>query len=291
MTNYSRHKAALQKLRTALASPALIIHYSCESFYDYSKPASRRITSIAVRRADSSQTKSFSLHLSAEKLGVLDVITHNLDRCELSMLDEFYGFVRDHHRAHIWLHWNMRDSNYGFEAIAHRYRVLGGHPVDLGDEQKLDLSPLLIDIYGKEYSGHPRIEWLVDANNIHKKAFLTGAEEADAFAAGNFVAMHQSTLVKVQALSDIAHLAAQQRLRTKSRLWRDVYGASLSSWGQAVAANWVFVVVVAFAGLALGLVGALPAVRDMLGNPSLPTAAKSLERKEEPSARRGPDQH
>ncbi|WP_374452778.1 hypothetical protein [Phenylobacterium sp.] len=264
MTDYKRHKAALQRLQTALSGPALVIHYSCESFYDYSKPASRRVTSIAVRRGDSSQTKSFSLHLVAEKLGVLDEIAANLDRCEREMLDEFYLFVKDHQRAYTWLHWNMRDSNYGFEAIAHRHEVLGGKPVELSDEQKLDLSPLLIDIYGKEYSGHPRIEWLVNQNNIHRTAFLTGAEEADAFAAGNFVAMHQSTLVKVQALSDIATLAAQQRLKTKSKLWRDVYGASVGSFGQAVAANWVFIVVVALAGLILGSLGAAPVVGQWL---------------------------
>lgn len=264
MTNYKRHTAALKRLRSALSGPALVIHYSCESFYDYSKPASRRVTSIAVRRGESSQTKSFSLHLAAEKIGLLEEIAANLDRCERHMLDEFYQFVRDHHRAYTWLHWNMRDSNYGFEAIAHRYRVLGGEPVDLNDDQKLDLSPLLIDIYGKDYSGHPRIEWLVDHNNIHRTAFLTGAQEADAFTDGNFVAMHQSTLVKVQALNDIAMLASQQRLKTKSKLWKDVYGSSIGSLGQALAAHWLFIVVIGVAGLVLGIVGAAPVVAQWL---------------------------
>lgn len=277
MTDFKRHRAALSRLRAALSGPALVIHYSCESFYDYSKPDSRRVTSIAVRRADSSQTKSFSLHLSAEKLGVLQDIGPSLDRCEREMLDEFYRYVRDHQTAHTWLHWNMRDSNYGFEAIAHRYRVLGGQPVELSDEQKLDLSPLLIDIYGKDYSGHPRIEWLVNANGIHSRAFLTGSQEADAFAERNFVAMHQSTLVKVQALSDIAKLASQLRLKTKSRLWRDVYGSSLSSFGQAVAANWLFIVLVAIIGLILGIVGALPVVSGWFQKQPTPSASISLK--------------
>lgn len=275
MTDYKRHKAALQRLRTVLSGPVLVIHYSCESFYDYSKPASRRVTSIAVRRGGSSQTKSFSLHLAAEELGVLDEIAANLDHCERHMLDKFYQFVNDHKSAYAWLHWNMRDSNYGFEAIAHRHAVLGGKPVELSDEQKLDLSPLLIDIYGKEYSGHPRIEWLVNQNNIHRTAFLTGAEEADAFAAGNFVAMHQSTLVKVQALSEIATLAAQQRLKTKSKLWRDVYGSSVGSLGQAIAAHWVFIVGVAIAGLILSVVQAAPVVSQWLEHKLEPAVANA----------------
>jgi hypothetical protein len=273
MTDYKRHSAALKSLRSVLAGPALVIHYSCESFYDYSKPTSRRVTSIAVRRGDSSQTKSFSLHLAAEKMGLLDDIGGNLDRCEREMLDEFYQFVRDHHRAYTWIHWNMRDSNYGFEAIDHRYQVLGGDPLELNDDQKFDLSPLLIDIYGKEYTGHPRIEWLVNANNIHRTAFLTGAEEAEAFAAGNFVAMHQSTLVKVQALSEIATLAAEQRLKTKSRIWRDVYGSSVASFGQALAAHWVFILFIAVLGVVLGVVGAVPVVREWMQKPPAPVTA------------------
>jgi hypothetical protein len=28
-----------------------------------------------------------------------------------------------------YLHWNMRDINYGFAAIEHRHRVLDGSPV------------------------------------------------------------------------------------------------------------------------------------------------------------------
>lgn len=256
MTDYKRHKAALQKLRTTLGGPTLLIHYSCESFYDYTKPTSRRVTSIAVRRGGSSQTKSFSLHLAAEKLGLLDKIGTHLDQCERQMLDEFYQFVKDHQQAYNWIHWNMRDSNYGFEAISHRHTVLGGTPVELSDDQKLDLSPLLIEIYGKEYTGHPRIEWLVNKNSIHRTAFLTGSQEAEAFAAGNFVAMHQSTLVKVQALGDIAALAAHQRLKTKSSLWRDVYGSSIGSFGQALAAHWLFVLAVAV----IGVVGAAPVV-------------------------------
>jgi hypothetical protein len=207
--------------------------------------------------SDSSQTKSFSLHLTAERLGSLDQITEKLDLCERTMLEEFYEFVKAHQKAYKWLHWNMRDSNYGFEAIAHRYQVLGGSPHEIYEDQKLDLSPTLIEIYGKNYSGHPRIEWLVNENQIHKTAFLTGEEEANAFVAGNFVAMHQSTLVKVQAFSEIARLAADQKLKTKSNMWIDVYGSSISSLGQAVAAHWVLVLL----SFAIGAVSVVPALK------------------------------
>jgi len=52
----------------------------------------------------------------------------------------------------------MRDSNYGFEAIAHRYKVLDGTPEEIVDEYLVDLAKLLIDLYSPKYIGHPRLE-------------------------------------------------------------------------------------------------------------------------------------
>ncbi len=44
----------------------IVIHYSCESFYDRPDGSSPRITSIAVSNLESGQTKSFSIHQIAE---------------------------------------------------------------------------------------------------------------------------------------------------------------------------------------------------------------------------------
>jgi hypothetical protein len=49
------------------ASNVWVIHYSCESFYDRPEGRSPRVTSIAVRRLDSGQTLSFSIHQVAEE--------------------------------------------------------------------------------------------------------------------------------------------------------------------------------------------------------------------------------
>lgn len=45
----------------------LIIHYSCESFFNIKDGKTPRVTSIAVRYFDSCQTVSFSIHKIAEK--------------------------------------------------------------------------------------------------------------------------------------------------------------------------------------------------------------------------------
>ena len=259
-TTYARHKLALARLRDALSKPALIVHYSCESFYDYSKPTSRRVTSIAVRQATSSQTHSFSLHLAAETIGKLDTLEDDIDACERKMLDQFFDFVRSHQNGYLWLHWNMRDSNYGFEAIEHRYSVLGGTPISIPDAQKLDLSPLLIEVYGKNYSGHPRIDWLVKQNEIYSRALLTGAQEAEAYDNKQYLALHQSTLMKVQALAEIADLASRQKLKQKSK-WNDIHGGSISDVGNSLKDNWIWIIAMTVAGVALGAAGVILSIR------------------------------
>jgi hypothetical protein len=115
-----------------------------------------------------------------------------------------------------YLHWNMRDINYGFSAIEHRYRVLGGDPFLVEDQNKCDLARLLIDIYGVDYIGHPRLEALLAKNNIQALDFLTGAQEAEVFEKRQFVRLHQSTLRKVDVIATIAGRAHDRRLRTNT---------------------------------------------------------------------------
>jgi hypothetical protein len=165
----------------------LIIHYSCESFYDIPEGRTPRVTSIAVKYFDTAQIKSFSIHKVAEVLGVpFNQIENRYDELEKTMLDSFYEFV-DKHNRNNWIHLNMRDVNYGFEAIAHRYSVLGGSPIAIDDNSKFDIGRILIDMYGPDYIEHPRIEALCRKNNITMSHFLTGAQEAQAFVNREYV--------------------------------------------------------------------------------------------------------
>jgi hypothetical protein len=71
-----------------------VIHYSCESFYDRPEGRSPRITSIAVRKLDTAQTLSFSIHRLAErrKIPFSDIEGHydNLERAMLGGVDKIY---------------------------------------------------------------------------------------------------------------------------------------------------------------------------------------------------------
>lgn len=226
-----------------------VIHYSCESFYGRKDGTSPRITSIAVRNLDSGQTASFSIHQVAEAEGTgLKGIEERYDELERKMLDAFYEHAKSHKNSQC-LHWNMRDSNYGFAAIEHRHRVLGGEPFIIDDGKKHDLARLLIDIYGVGYSGHPRLESLMRLNSVAPKDFLNGAGEAKAFDERDYVALHQSTLRKVDVIANLAERAHHRQLKTNTTWW-EMHGGSVRSFVNWIASHSVFTLLIGLLGIA-----------------------------------------
>lgn len=200
----------------------LIIHYSCESFYNIKDGRTPRITSIAIRYFNTKQTKSFSIFKIAEIEKRIDNIDENYDYLEKKMLDEFFKFLKKH-KDYYWIHWNMRDENFGFGAIENRYKVLCGNPTELDDTKKIDLARLLIDIYGPGYISNPRLFELMKKNNISKKDFLEGKDEAKCFEEKEFLKLHQSTLRKVDIFQTIIDRVDNNNLLTNSK-YTDTYG-------------------------------------------------------------------
>lgn len=135
----------------------LIIHYSCESFFD-TNGATPRVTAIAVKSPSSGQTDLFAVHKAAElmKINPEDIV-EKYEEVERMMLDDFFTFVQGH-LDKIWTHWNMRDSNFGFKALEQRYRVLGKVPAIIPDQNKLNMATLFRKYYGKSYIGDPHIK-------------------------------------------------------------------------------------------------------------------------------------
>jgi len=235
-----KRKRARETLARLMSDPehVVVIHYSCESFYDRPNGTSPRITSIAVRNLGTAQTVSFSIHQVAERQSYsIAEIDERYDDLERQMLDEFYDYVRTH-QGFIWLHWNMRDINYGFQAIAHRYRVLGGTPIIIEESRLVDLSRLLVAIYGIGYIGHPRLVKLVEKNKISKRDFLTGAEEAEAFERREYVRLHLSTLRKVDILANIAERSDSGILKTNAT-WREIYGLYPEAIAEWLKEHWI----------------------------------------------------
>lgn len=254
---YTRHKNARRIFSEIDAAPNnyLIIHYSCESFYDIKDGHTPRITSIAVYHYASGQTDSFSIHKMAEKTHVeLVEIEQHYDELERLMLDEFFAYAKEH-QNYCWIHWNMRDINYGFKAIEHRYSVLGGIPYAIEDAKKIDLARLLIDCYGVGYVGHPRMEKLLEINSIKAKDYLPGQQEADAFANGDYIKLHMSTLRKVDVFSNILTRTINNTLIVNST-WKDIYGISIQGFFNYCKETWwiqiIWTVVSMFLGAVIG---------------------------------------
>lgn len=245
-----RRKQALERLHELRRKEehVLLVHYSCESFYDRSEGQTPRVTSIAVRNYSSGQTVSFSIHKIAEIQGIpFNEIENNYNKLEKEMLDEFFAYLKER-RMHTWVHWNMRDINFGFPALEHRYRVLGGGPVILEDTQKVDLARLLVAIYGTRYIGHPRLESLIKKNKITDMGFLTGKKEADAFDNKDYVKLHQSTLRKVDTFGNILERASDGSLKTNAK-WTDIHGLSPKLWAEWAGEHWLFVVLAVVASI------------------------------------------
>lgn len=233
-------------------SHCLLIHYSCESFYDIKDGRTPRITSIAVRYLNTAQTKSFSIHKIAELRKIsIEKICENYDTLEKEMLNDFFSFVEEH-KDYRWIHWNMRDINYGFEALKYRATILGAKSFDIKDDNKYDLARLLIDRYGDKYSEHPRLQSIIEMNNINPKNWLNGSDEAKAFDEKEYVKLHQSTLSKVDTFETLLRFSAEGKLKTKAKLI-DIYGISPQGLFELAKDYWLFSIVTLILSTLLGI--------------------------------------
>jgi hypothetical protein len=215
------------------------------------------LTSIAVRHFSSGTTDSFSIHKSAELANIpFQQIDSHYDVLEKQMLDEFFKFL-EVHQHYQFVHWNMRDINYGFQAIEHRYRVLGGKPTSIHDSKKTDVARLLIDIYGPGYAAHGtsgRLHTLLDLNSIKTKDALTGKQEAKAFEDKEYVRLHHSTLKKVDVVDNLLDRFINGGLKTQAT-WREKYGYHPAIILELAKDYWVFsfigvvVAILSFVGL------------------------------------------
>jgi hypothetical protein len=248
---YRRRQAARKELTelTAHERSTATIHYSCESFYDRADGSSPRITSLAVRNLATGQTASFSIHQIAEREHVGPAqIENEYNRLEKQMLEEFYKYAGER-KDFKWLHWNMRDINYGFAALAHRFRVLGGTPVEIHESALFDLVRQLIAMFGPGYISHPRLTNLMKLNGISDKDFLTGQQEADAFNAKEYVKLHQSTLRKVDVISNIFNRTTAGTLKTNARK-SEIYGSTFGYYVELFRDHPIMVVIAFAASLA-----------------------------------------
>ncbi len=250
-----RQETARLRLAELFAHPSTVwaVHYSCQSFYQGERLG---FAADHFDRGTQPRLRSNPLVLvpsgdRAEAAGA-GAGTGVLDELERELLDGYFEFLRAN-RNMRFLHWHMRDTNFGFTAIEHRYRVLGGEPVSLHDANTYDLARILPDRYGPDYAPPPRLLSLAERNGFSSAGFLNGNEEAAAFENGRYFAVLQSNLRKVAVITEVAAAANANALKTDASVWAQHRG-HLSALAQTVWGNpLVRIAGVVFSGISAGL--------------------------------------
>lgn len=217
----------LDKLRKD-KNKTLIIHYSCESFFNL-EGRTPRVTSICVKNRQSGETKAFSIHLQAQfnHIDLNNTTKEEIDRLEKDMLTDFGEYVKNH-STYNWVHWNMRNASYGFEAISNRSRIVGYDSIRIDDDLKFDLPDILGLIYTYKFVEHQPNGQLLNIaklNAVSDRDALTGKEEADAFEQKDYLKLHMSTMRKVEMIDRILLELLKNTIKIKSKP-TDVYGIS-----------------------------------------------------------------
>jgi hypothetical protein len=217
-----RQQAARSILSNLMAYPAATyaIHYACQSFHLGEQLQSPRVTAIGLRSLAGGQVVSFSIFEEVELARIPRAqAVRCLDLLERQLLERFSRFVRGCRHARF-LHWNMRDAHYGFAALEHRLKVLGGCPDTVPEHNRFDLAGLITDVYGDEYvEERAKLESLAKLNGLSLGGFLSGADEARAFEAGRYRDVLSSTLCKVRLIAEFARRAHDRTLATRTSWW------------------------------------------------------------------------
>ncbi|MDQ6529052.1 hypothetical protein [Flavobacterium sp. LHD-85] len=247
----------------------LIIHYSCESFFNL-EGRTPRVTSICVKNRGNNSTKTFSIHLQAQfhKKELCCITDEENDFLEKQMLKEFFCFLKNH-QTHNWVHWNMRNSSYGFEAIANRYRILGGTVKEIEDQFKFDLPRILSLIYTNDFEDHgpiPKKGQLLNLalrNEISLRDALEGKGEAELFDNKEYLKLHMSTCRKVDVINEILTLEEKCKLKVKIGKVR-IYGLTPEGIFEIVKNNWILFLIYSLVIFVIGIV-VEPKIQDILG--------------------------
>lgn len=239
--SYKYGRKKIEKLKEQ-KDKTLIIHYSCESFFNL-KGRTPRVTSIGVKNRGNNTTKAFSIHLQAQihSKPLNSLSDGDYDMLEKLMLNDFYKYIKKH-STYNWAHWNMRNANFGFEAISNRALILKIKPIEIADEFKFDMPDILGEIYTYSFeldkpSG--KMLNLANRNKISCRDALSGKEEASAFEQEkDYLKLHMSTQRKVEIIDRILSFEETGKLKTNVSIVTK-YGLSFSGIRQLVVNNWL----------------------------------------------------
>ena len=217
--NYKEARKIIAKINENKSS-YIIIWYAIADI-DHIK----RVISIIVQNL-SGQTRSFSIF---DQIGLLgDKFTGTIsdyNKCEKNMLKEYFQYVNWHIENTIWLHWRMKLANYGFSALENRYKVLGGNPIVISDNNKIDICDLFKYRYGENFVNRNkridksswRIKYLAEKNSIETAGFLEYTEEILAIKEKQYDKILTSLSRKTSIITQFLDLSYKNKLKTDAK--------------------------------------------------------------------------
>ncbi|WP_338812709.1 hypothetical protein V9L05_15195 [Bernardetia sp. Wsw4-3y2] len=189
-------------------SQVLCIHYSYSNTYDDEYgDISPIITTIVIQSLDEQIYKQFAIHLEANKAGITkDQIQDSYMDLELRVLTQYNNFVK-RNKACYWIHWDMKDMSFGFEAIKHRYEKLFenlSEYCEIPVNNCKNLSKIIEGSYGENFAEGPdtlKSLMLENSKNIDCNKYLGLREESIEFEKKNFTTVADSVDLKVKFMS------------------------------------------------------------------------------------------
>ena len=189
----STTEAQLRLLQQAVerAESIIAVHYASANLY-IAKGNPVAVTCISVTNLADGGTQAFSLS---------DIKGEDLELREKHLLTQFFEHLNKNQDAKL-VHWNMDKADYGFSALANRYRWLAEEepPYTPPSDRLFDLDQILTDKYGEGYVPHPKLPNLAALNKLSMRYWMHGKEEADKAESADFGAIQRSTSEKSRAI-------------------------------------------------------------------------------------------
>lgn len=209
------------------------IHYARQNCFADAYEKGPRVVAIVVMNAESEQFAVFSLKKSAEKQDCDFFKLNDLekDKIEHDMLQDFFEYVKNN-KDKVWLHWNMKNNNFGFSAIEDRFHMLKGNPTHFEEGKLINISVLLKKKYGMNYAKDNmwngklmgKMYDIFMLNHITDSNILDGEREIIEYILKNITPIEQSVLGKLKAFKVIMEKTADNVLKNRGNLLKDVYG-------------------------------------------------------------------
>src|SRR5690606_37991970 len=184
----------------------LFFHYSERSTaeHDGYGNISPIITSVVIKSLEGQIDNQSAFHLEAEKPAVTNDHIHDSYReIALRILNLYIDFVKRNIDS-FWIHWDMKNIHFGFEAIKHRYEKIFETLDDyceIPNNKKKNLRTIIEGMYGDNFvSGADRLKALMVCNsdNVEDPTYLSKDNESSQFENKNFIAVIRSVDLKVE---------------------------------------------------------------------------------------------